>query len=347
MAEQREEQYRGGLEEQSIDSSPNSLIQKRLTPWSALRSRLGTRSRGARESLVSFGYALPQFSLYICFQLLPFAVALPIVFTDRIDFLDTEIAYIGLENLWSLFRDPLWPIFSEVLRRTAIFTVVNYIVVVVLGFLLALAMFESVSRLKGAFFTIIYMPWMISGVGLGLIMIMLFSKDTGTANLALEELGFKRNALDARSETAAVYALPFIYGWKTAGFNMALFLGGLLAIPKETIESSVIDGADYLQRIFHVYLPQIVPSVVIVTIFTLINSFGIFDELVGLGGLAGNTNAQFLSIFIYELGFGGATNMGTRTGTLAQAITASLVVFLPLVLIAFGLNKLQARLQYN
>ena len=127
---------------------------------------------------------------------------------------------------------------------------------------------------------------------------------------------------------------------------MAPFLGKLLAIPKETIESSRIDGAGYVARVFHIYIPQIIPSVVIVTIFTIINSFGIFDELVGLGALGGNRNAQFMSVFIYELGFDGATNMGTRTGTLAQAITASLVVFLPLVLASLWLNRLQKRLQY-
>lgn len=314
-----------------------------LTAWRP--GRPGTRA--AQESLTALLYGMPQLILYFGLQLLPFLVALPIMFTDRIDFLDVNVDYVGWSNLYSLFQEPLRPVFLEALRRTVIFTLVTYIVVICLGFLLALAMFELTAKIRGVFFTIIYMPWMISGVGIGLMMIMLFSRDTGTANLILEEAGAGRNLLDARSEGAAIYALPFIYGWKTAGFNMALFLGGLLAIPKETIESSRIDGANYLNRIFHIYLPQMVPSVVIVTIFTIINSFGIFDELVGLGALGGNRNAQFLSVFIYELGFGGAANMGTRTGTLAQAITASLVVFLPLVLAAFWLNRLQKRLQYT
>ena len=320
---------------------------RRMLPGRALAGLVRPRGRAARDSLVALGYAVPQLVLYVGLQLLPFLIALPIMFTDRIDFLDTDVSAVGLANLWSLFEQPLRPVFLEALRRTVIFTLVNYVVVIVLGFLLALAMFELTSRFKGMFFTIIYMPWMISGVGVGLMMIMLFSKDTGSANLLLEEVGAPRNLLDARSEGAAIYALPFIYGWKTAGFNMALFLGGLLSIPKETIESARMDGASYVQRVVHVYLPQIVPSVVIVTIFTIINSFGIFDELVGLGALGGNRNAQFMSVFIYELGFGGAANTGARTGTLAQAITASLLVFMPLVVAAFFLNRLQRRLQYN
>lgn len=313
-------------------------------PTRPARSR--RRRRPSNDSATSFGYAVPQLLLYIVLQLLPFAIALPIMFTDRIDFLDADVNWIGLANIQALFEEPLRSFFLDALRRTVIFTVINYVVVVSLGFLLALAMFELTSRLKGMFFTIIYLPWMVSGVGIGLLTIMLFSKDTGTVNLLLEKIGLGRNLFDARGEAAALYALPLIYGWKTAGFNMALFLGGLLAIPTETIESSRMDGARYLSRIIHIYLPQIVPSIVIVTIFTLINSFGIFDELIGLGALAGNRNAGFMSIFIYELGFGSGSASGSSSGTLAQAITASLLVFLPLVVAAFWLNRLQKRLQY-
>ncbi len=315
-------------------------------------ARLGRRrryfhSRAGRDLVVDLIYAGPQLVLYIAIQLLPFVIALPIIFTDQLDFLDQDVDWVGLANIQAMLEPPLADRFFAALRRTALFALVNYLMVYLFGFVLALAMFELRSKLKGAFFTIIYMPWMISGVGIGLLMVMLFASDTGTLNLLLERLGFGRNLIDVKSETAAILALPFMYGWKTAGFNMAVFLGGLLAIPTETIESARMDGARYLDRVIHIYIPQIVPSIIIVTIFSLINSFGIFDELVGLGGLSGNANAEFLSIFVYQLGFGAGATGGAKIGTLAQAITVSLLVFLPLVLVAFGLNKLQKRLQYH
>ena len=67
----------------------------------------------------------------------------------------------------------------------------------------------------------------------------------------------------------------------------------------------------------------------------------------GLGALAGNTNAEFLSIFIYQLGFGASAVGGVKVGTLAQGITVSLLVFLPLVIVAFYLNRLQKKLSYH
>lgn len=308
------------------------------------RSRL---NRSQRQSLVSFAYAAPQLVLYSALLLLPFFVAIPIMFTDQLDFLDTGIEFVGFQNFVTLFQAPMIDKIIPALRRTIIFTATSYLMVYLFGFLLALAMFEVTSRLKGAFFAIIYLPWMVSGVGLGLLLIMLFSRETGTVNLAIEAAGGPDRVFDAKTEAAAVYALPFIYGWKTAGFNMAIFLGGLLAIPKEVIESAKIDGAKYVQRVMHVYIPMIVPSIITVSIFALVNGFGIFDELVGLGGLAGNSNARFFSVLIYELGFASSDNYGAKIGTLAQGLTLSLVVFAPLVLIAFYLNRLQRRLQYT
>lgn len=326
--------------------SDTTASDNRRASARALRRRAAS-ARSRRELLTDLIYIAPQYIIYIGLQILPFLIALPIIFTDQVDFLDQDIDWVGFDNIVSLFNAPLDDRLFEALRRTIIFSVLNYAMVFLFGFLLALAMYELVSRLKGVFFTIIYMPWMLSGIGVGLILVMLFSTDTGSFNLILAELGFGTNAFDAKSEFTALYVLPFMYGWKAAGFNMALFLGGLLSIPTETIESARMDGARYWQRVWYIYLPQIVPSIIIATIFSIINSFGIFDELVGIGALAGNSNAEFMSIFIYQLGFGSATVGGAKIGTLAQGVTASLVIFLPLVFVAFWLNRLQKKLSYH
>lgn len=294
--------------------------------------------RDWRELAADLAFLLPQYVLYVTLTLLPFAVALPIVFTDQVDFSDNAIAAVGFDNLLSIFRPPLDQRFYAALRRTLIFTVLNYAMVFAFGFLLALALFELRSRLVGLFFTIIYLPWMVSGIGIGLLLVMLFSPDTGTVNLALERLGLGSNLINIKEEATILLVLPLVAGWKTAGFNMAIFLGGLLAIPGETIEAARIDGANYLQRVRYIYVPQLVPAIVTATVFCLVASFGLFDELVGLGALYGNPNAEFLSVLIYKLGFSGG-----RDGTLAQGITISLVVFLPLLLAAFALTAWQKR----
>ncbi|GAG95830.1 unnamed protein product, partial [marine sediment metagenome] len=117
---------------------------------------------------------------------------------------------------------------------------------------------------------------------------------------------------------------------------------GLSSIPRETIEAAEIDGASYFQRLIHVYLPQMVPFIMLATISCLIGSFGIFDEPVGMGGLAGNQNAELFSLYLYRIGVSGQA----KIGTFSMGMAASFIVNIPLVAIAIYLLRLQKRLQY-
>ncbi len=123
-----------------------------------------------------------------------------------------------------------------------------------------------------------------------------------------------------------------------AGFNMAIFLSGLLSIPSETIEAAIVDGASYWQRLTRIYFPQMIPSFIMVTIFCLIMSFGIFDPLVALGGTTTNQDAMFLSVVFIKYGF--------AMDKLALSMTMALETGIPLVIVAILLQRLQKRLQY-
>jgi ABC-type sugar transport system permease subunit len=208
--------------------------------------------------------------------------------------------------------------------------------VYVFGLTLALLMYEI--GFRGGFFTIIYLPWMVSGLALGFMVVMLFSRSSGTVNLLLLELGWIKKPLDVKTPAGTTIILPLMVGWQAAGFNMAIFLSGLLGIPEETIESAIVDGANYLQRLLRVYFPQMMPSFIIATIFCLIGSFGLFDQLVALGGLYQNPEAEFLSILYFRYGF----NLDRLSTGMAMAIE----VGIPLIIAGVLLQRLQRRLQY-
>lgn len=79
-----------------------------------------------------------------------------------------------------------------------------------------------------------------------------------------------------------------------------------------------------------------IPAFIIATIYALLGSFKVFDELVAMGGLYQNNAAQFLSIVFFEYGF--------AQNKLALAMTLAVQTFLPLMLIAILLQQLQRRL---
>jgi len=290
-----------------------------------------------RRILSDWLFILPQFSLYVLLTIVPFIVAIPILFTDMASFTDPTVAPVGLRNFTALFTDPsVQADYLPALRRTLVFVVLNYTTVYIFGLTLALLMFEV--GFRGGFFTIIYLPLMVSGLAVGYMAVMLFSRETGTANLLLRQLGVIQTPIDIYSAEGTAFILPLLVGWRYAGYNMAIFLSGLLSIPSETIEASIVDGANYWQRLWKIYFPQMLPSFILATTMCLIGSFAVFDELVAMGALYVNPEAKLLSILFFTYGF--------QVNRLAMGMTLAVITFVPLVVLGVFLQRLQKRLQY-
>lgn len=201
-----------------------------------------------RRALQDYAFLCPQLLLYVGFTLVPFLVAVPILLTDRLNFQDTSVESVGLANFARIFTDPgvaqdYWPALS----RTVRFTLLNYLMVYVFGLTLALMLYEIGTR--NWFFTIIYLPMMASGLAVGYIANMLFSQSTGTLNLLLQALGMVEQPIDIKSPAGTTILLPILVGWRQVGFNMAIFLAGLLSVPAETVEAAIVDGTSYWQRL--------------------------------------------------------------------------------------------------
>jgi len=288
-----------------------------------------------RQILSQYTFILPQLILFVGLTIVPFFVAIPILFTDMASFTDPQINPVGLRNFAALFTDPsVQRDYLPALQRTLVFVVLNYTTVYIFGLSLALLMYEV--GFKGGFFTIIYLPLMLSGLAVGYMAVMMFSRGTGTGNLLLLELELISKAIDIYSPEGTAFILPLMVGWRYAGYNMAIFLSGLLSIPNETIDASKVDGTNYWQRLWHVYFPQMLPSFIMATTMCLIGSFAVFDELVAMGALYVNPEAKFLSVLFFTYGF--------QVNRLALGMTLAVITFLPLVFIGVALQRLQRRL---
>lgn len=297
----------------------------------------GKSKLGRKRIMEDWAFLLPQLIIFVLLTIVPFFVAIPILFTDMAQFNDPQINPVGLHNFTALFTDRSVQVdYLPALQRTIIFVLLNYTTVYIFGLSLALLMYEV--GFRGGFFTVIYLPLMVSGLAVGYMAVMLFSKETGTANLLLEEVGLIKTPVNIYSAEGTAFLLPLMVGWRYAGYNMAIFLSGLLAIPKETIEAAIVDGASYWQRLWRVYFPQMLPSFILATTMCLIGSFAVFDELVAMGALYVNPEAKLLSILFFTYGF--------QIERLAMGMTLAVETFLPLVLLGVALQRLQRRVQY-
>jgi ABC-type sugar transport system permease subunit len=290
-----------------------------------------------RRILRNWALIAPQFILFVTLTLIPLFIAIPFLFTDISQFNDPQINPVGLRNFTALFTDAsVQADYLPALQRTLIFVTLNYMTVYIFGLGLALLLYEV--GFSGGFFTVVYLPLMVSGLAVGYMAVMLFSRETGTANQLLLELGLLKKPIDIFSAEGTTFILPLLVGWRYAGYNMAIFLAGLLAIPKETIEAASVDGASYWQRLWKVYFPQMIPSFILATTMCLIGSFAVFDELVAMGALYVNPEAKLLSVLFFTYGF--------QVERLGMGMTLAVITFVPLVFVGVALQRLQRRLQY-
>jgi ABC-type sugar transport system permease subunit len=291
-----------------------------------------------RRILTDWLFISPQLILFVGLTIVPFFIAIPILFTDMARFGDPQVNWVGFRNFTVLLRDPsILREYLPALKRTVIFVVFNYSTVYIFGLSLALLMYEV--GFKGGFFTIISLPLMISGLGIGYTTVMLFSRTSGTMNLLLLALGILKKPIDIYSPGGTMIILPLLVGWRYAGYNMAIFLSGLLGIPNDTIEASIVDGTTYWNRLWKIYFPQMMPSFIIATTMCLIGSFSVFDELVAMGALYFNPEAKLLSVLFFVYGF--------KVERLAQGMTLAVETFLPLIIIGVLLQRLQRRLAFH
>ena len=306
-----------------------------VQPIKPARHKMSKMQRSRIRS--DWAFIAPQFIIFVVLTIVPLFVAIPILFTDKAQFNDPQVNPVGWKNFTAVFTQrSVQDDYLPALQKTVIFVLLNYTTIYIFGLSLALLMYEV--GFKGGFFTIVYMPLMLSGLATGYVAVMLFAQETGTGNLLLMEAGLIKEQINIYSATGTAFILPLMVGWRYAGYNMANFLSGLLSIPTETIEAAVVDGASYWQRLFRIYFPQMLPSFILATTMCLIGSFSVFDELVALGATYVNPEAKLLSIIFFTYGF--------QIDRLALGMTLALETFVPLMLLGILLQRLQRRLQY-
>jgi len=98
----------------------------------------------------------------------------------------------------------------------------------------------------------------------------------GLMNTALSSLGAE--PIDFMGSSAAFWVLVLTYLWKNSGYNMILWLAGLDGIRETLYEAARIDGANSWQCFRDVTLPGLLPTVGLVSILSLLNSFKVFRE---------------------------------------------------------------------
>jgi sn-glycerol 3-phosphate transport system permease protein len=233
--------------------------------------------------------------------LLPLAVfvALPAVQSLWLSFhemapFSRRTFFVGFENYRLLWASPeYW----HCARASCLFTLYTAVPSVLLSLGVALLL-DAEPLCRDFFRTIFLMPVAISSAMAAMLWLFLYNPTAGYLNYALELAGVHGpNWLgDPRWALPAV-AIATV--WKELGFNIIFFLAGLASVPAELHEAAVLDGATELQRLRHVTLPILSPTLFFVTVVSVVNAFQSFGQIHILtgGGPAGETDTLVYNLY--------------------------------------------------
>ena len=109
-----------------------------------------------------------------------------------------------------------------------------------------------------------------------------FFDEYGMLNKIIVHLG--GNGTDWMNSSKAFYILVFTYIWKNIGYDIILWIAGLNGISESVYEAASVDGAGTVTKFIYITLPNLMSTLFIVTVLSLINSFKVFREAYLIAG---------------------------------------------------------------
>jgi multiple sugar transport system permease protein len=248
---------------------------------------------------------------FIVFYIVPFIISLQYSFLSK----PVDGVFVGVQNFVELFQSEAY---VKGLVNTAAFIGICVPLNMMLSLLIAMLVYKS-GRYKSLFILIFLIPLVIPSGSTTFFWKMMFAYD-GFINNALVTLGIER--INWLESGWARVVIPVIFIWKNFGYNMVLFLAGLKNIPKEYYEAAGVDGTTVWQRFWHITLPCLMPTMVLVLIMSIINSFKVFKEIYLIMGNYPHDSVYMLQHFMNNMFFSlNYQRLTTATTILVIAIT--------------------------
>lgn len=230
------------------------------------------RLRGG-DGAAALLFLAPGAAGFALFYVIPFAMGLWYSFTDR----TIGGSFAGLANYEALLASGS---FRKAAANTLLFTGVSVPILIALSLGLALLLSRPLF-LRRWLQTAFVLPLVVPVASVVAIW-QIFLDWNGSLNAWLHSLGFGRT--DWLQSEWAMTMLVAMYVWKNVGYDMILFLAGLLTIPQSYYETARIEGAGGARQLTHITLVYLTPTTVFVILISIINSFKVFRETYLLAG---------------------------------------------------------------
>ena len=279
--------------------------------------------RNARSSWAYHIMMLPAMLLLLVFSIAPMS-GIAIAFEKFVPAKGIfGSKWVGLNNFRYMFQQPdSW----QVLSNTVIIAVSKIVLNLIVPVVVALLLNEIRSRgFKRFVQTVVYLPHFLSWVILGGILTNLLSLD-GIVNRFLQLLGMQPVLFLASNATfRPVIILTDV--WKEFGFGSVIYLAAITGINETLYEAAEMDGANRLQRVLHVTLPGIMPTVVLMATLALGNVLNAgFEQIFTLYNPMVYSTGDIIDTYVHRTGLVNAQyGLATAVGLLKSVVSMVLI----------------------
>ncbi|MCB0132677.1 MAG: sugar ABC transporter permease [Caldilineaceae bacterium] len=291
---------------------------------SSARAKSRSRSRMQRtlEGLLYLAPTIIGLGLFVYWPIVEsFKLSL-----NRVAPFGNQMRFVGFENYRTLLTNPdYW----NSVRVTLIFVIGTVPVGITLAVLLAILLAYPLRNLSWLHRTLIFVPVVISSAIAGVLFKWLYHPVVGYLNYWMVQIGLFESMKETPNWLAdpnwALAAVIIATTWRQLGFNVIIALAGVQNIDNSFYDAAKVDGANSFQRIRHITLPLLSPTLFFLLIINVIYSFQAFGEIHILtqGGPGRATTTMVYAIF--QDAFVGTPMRGIAS---AQAYILAIMVIL-------------------
>ncbi|MEV6108885.1 sugar ABC transporter permease [Streptomyces sp. NPDC051940] len=237
----------------------------------------GKPRRTARPDRAAWVFLAPFLAVFAFVFVLPvgYAVYQSMLKVDRhgpLGLGEPTIGFAGLDNyVLALGQTD----FIESFGRVLLFGIVQVPLMVLLATVLAFLLEQVKDRWAGLLRATYFLPYGVPGVIATILWGFLYVPGVSPVSDLLDSVGL---APDFLGYDSVLWSIANIVVWQFAGYNMLIVIAQLKSIPNELTEAARIDGAGPWQIALRVKLPLVRPSLVLITVFSIIGTLQLFAE---------------------------------------------------------------------
>lgn len=208
--------------------------------------------------------------------------------------------WVGLEH-FTRFFDSYY--FSELIKNTLSISVYSIVVGTILPILLALMVNELPnSKFKNVFQTATYAPYFISTVVFCGMITIFMNAPSGLINQMIQSLGGEPVGF---LTTPSYFNDVFVWSgaWQGTGWSSIVYVAALSSVDEQLHEAAKIDGANRMQRIWHINLPHLLPTIITLFILSCGSALSVgYEKVFLLQNSLNISTSEVISTYVYKAG---------------------------------------------